>query len=247
MKPLAFTLLVRDVLLQRSLPPAMRAAANTLRQRIYRAAVALVPPSSTALRSIGAPARRADGALLADFLRGNASAIEELMARHLPWMQDWARKHLPPHEVEDAVQEAFIGLIQKAPTLQLQAPLRGYLFGFLRIAVLRALRSLSRRRGEPLEDAALDTLTNANPSPEAALLTQRSHAEFAEALERSCNLREQEVILFTLEGQDDRTIASALDITENYVRVLRHRALAKLREALAPSPAPAPPGASLGR
>jgi RNA polymerase sigma factor (sigma-70 family) len=125
--------------------------------------------------------------------------------------------------------------------------LRGYLFGFLRIAVLRALRSLSRRRGEPLEDERLDTLTDASPSPEAALLTQRSHAELAEALERSCNLREQEVILFTLEEQDDRTIASALDITENYVRVLRHRALAKLCEALAPSPAPAPSGASHGR
>jgi RNA polymerase sigma factor (sigma-70 family) len=247
MNPLPFTLLVRDALLQRSLPPAPEAAANTLRQRIYRAAVALVPPSPTALRSTGTPARRADDALLADFLRGDTSALEALMALHLPWMQAWALKHLPPHEVEDAVQEAFMGLLQKAPSLQLQAPLSGYLFGFLRIAVLRALRSLSRRRGEPLEDAALNTLADAGPSPEAALLTQRSHAELAEALERSCTLREQELILFTLEGQDDRTIASALDITENHVRVLRHRALLKLRQALAPSPASAHPGASHGR
>lgn len=249
MNPLPFTLLVRDALLQHSLPPATEAAANTLRQRIYRAAVALVPPSPTALRSTGSRARRADDALLADFLRGDSSAIEELMAPHLQWMQNWARKHLPPHEADDAVQEAFIGLLQKASTLQLQAPLRGYLFGFLRIAVLRALRSLSRRRGESLDDEHLGTPApaDASPSPEAALLTQRSHAELAEALERTCNLREQEVMLFTLEGQDDCTIASSLDITENYVRVLRHRALTKLRQALAPSPAPAHPGATDGR
>ncbi len=247
MNPLPFTLLVRETLLQRSLPPMPEAAANPLRQRIYRAAVALVPPSPTALRSSGAPARRGDDALLADFLRGDASALEGLMARHLPWMQDWARKHLPPHEVEDAVQEAFLGLLQKAPTLPPQAALSGYLFGFLRIAVLRALRALARRRGEPLEDTLLDTPADASLSPEAALLTQRSHAELAEALERSCTLREQELILFTLEGQDDRTIASALDLTENHVRVLRHRALLKLRQALAPSAAPPHPGASHGR
>jgi RNA polymerase sigma-70 factor (ECF subfamily) len=249
MNALPFTHLVRDSLLQHSLPPATEAPVNALRQRIYRAAVALVPPSTTSLRSTGSRARRTDDALLADFLHGDASALEELMAPHLQWMQDWARKHLPPHEADDAVQEAFIGLLQRAPTLQLQAPLRGYLFGFLRIAVLRALRSLSRRRGQPLDDEHLahQVPADAVPSPEAALLTQRSHAELAEALERTCSLREQEVILFTLEGQDDRTIASALDITENHVRVLRHRALAKLRQALAPSTAPAHPGASHGR
>jgi RNA polymerase sigma-70 factor, ECF subfamily len=243
MKPLPFTLLVRDTLLQRSLPPATEAAADTLRQRIYRAAVALVPPGPTALRSTGSRARRADDALLAGFLHGDASALEELMAPHLQWMQGWARKHLPHHEADDAVQEAFIGLLQKASKLQLQAPLRGHLFGFLRIAVLRALRSLSQRRGERLDDEHQDIVVPAgsSPSPEAALLTQRSHAELAEALEHTCTLREQEVILFTLEDQDDRTIASALDITENYVRVLRHRALVKLRQALAPSPSPAHP------
>jgi RNA polymerase sigma-70 factor (ECF subfamily) len=231
---ISFALLVRDTLLQRSLPTTLESPTDVLRQRLYRAAVALVPPSPTAQRGTGAPAHRTDEALLADFLHGDASAFEGLMAQHLKWMHNWSRRHLPPHEADDAVQEAFIALLQKARDLQLRVPLRSYLFGLLRIAVLRALRSISRR-DEPLADERLDTLALAatNEGPEAALLTQRSHAELAEALSRACTLREQEVILFTLEGQDDRTIASALEIKEGNVRVLRHRAMGKLRQALA--------------
>lgn len=157
------------------------------------------------------------------------------MTPHLRWMHEWARKHLPPHEAEDTVQEAVLDLLQKAPTLEPETSLRGHLFGFLRIAVLRALRSLSRSRGERLDDEHLESLllADARHSPEAALLTQCSHAELAEALERSCTLREQETLLFTLKGRDDRTIATLLELTENHVRVLRHRALSKLRQVLA--------------
>jgi RNA polymerase sigma factor (sigma-70 family) len=169
------------------------------------------------------------------------------MARHLPWMQDWARKHLPPHKEEDAVHEAFMGVLHNACTLEPQVPLSGYLFGFLRIAVLRALRALSRRCGEPSEDEPRDTLAGASPSPEAALLTLSSHAQLVEALDQSCSLREQEVIHFTLEGQDDRIIASALEIQEGHVRVLHHRAMAKLHQALTSSPAPAHPRVNQGR
>jgi RNA polymerase sigma-70 factor (ECF subfamily) len=244
MEPLSFTLLVRDALLQHSLPPTPEAPSDSLRQRLYRAAVALVPPSPTALRSTRSPARHTDNSLLADFLRGDATALEGLL-EHLEWMHSWALKHLPSHEAEDAVHEAFIALLQKASSLSPDASLRGLLFGFLRIAVLRALRSLSRRRGEALDDEHLDTLPGSSTDPEAALLTQRSHEELAQALERVCTLPEQEVLLFTLEGQDDRTIASALEIKEGHVRVLRHRGLAKLRQALATDSAH--PGPAHGR
>jgi RNA polymerase sigma-70 factor (ECF subfamily) len=164
------------------------------------------------------------------------------MARHLSWMRGWALKHLPPAEADDAVQEAFIALLQKAPALPAHASFRGLLFGFLRICVLRARRSLSRRRGAPLDDEPLNTLADTRADPEVALLTRHSHAELAQALESCCSLTEQEVLLFTLEGQDDRTIASALELTANHVRVLRHRAMTKLRQALTPAPEPPAPG-----
>jgi len=242
-----FALRVRDALLQHSFPQPSESPADSLRQRLYRAAVALVPPSPTAQRGTGSPAHRTDEALLSSFLCGDASAFEGLMARHLSWMHRWALKYLPPDEADDAVQESFIALLRKAQTLPPQVPFKGLLFGFLRISVLRARRSLSLRRGVPLDEEPLNTLADDSADPETSLLTRHSHEELAHALENSCSLNEQEVILFSLEGQDDRTIASALEITANNVRVLRHRAMAKLRQVLTKAPEPTQPGSPHGR
>jgi RNA polymerase sigma factor (sigma-70 family) len=227
--------ILRDALLERSLPAAAPSPSAALRQRLYLKAVSLAPPSATALR--GAAERKAlsDEALLSAYLHGEAGAFEVLMDRHLGWMVGWARKHLPDAEAEDAAQEAFLDLAKRATSLQTGATLRGFLFGLLRIAVLRALRTLARHRGEPLEDegAASDRLVDPQPSPEVTFLARRAYREVAEALSNVCTLREQEVILFTLEGQDDKTLAEALEISENNIRVTRYRALARLRKALA--------------
>jgi hypothetical protein len=92
------------------------------------------------------PAQRALGETLYAMLDGP----ERALARRLG--DAWARQHLPQADAEDAAQEAFLALVHKAAALQLQSTLRGYLFGLLRIQVLRAWRALHRRRGEPLED-----------------------------------------------------------------------------------------------
>jgi RNA polymerase sigma-70 factor (ECF subfamily) len=176
-----------------------------------------------------------DEALLAAFVSGDAGAFETLMQRHLGWMVAWAaRQHLPVPDAEDAAQDAFIALVRKAAGLHLDGTLRGYLFGLLRIQVLRARRSLQRRRGEPLDDdEAAAEVPSDEPSAVMKVLARRAHDELAEAMLRACTLREQEVLLFDLEDADDRVIAAALDMTEGNVRVVRHRALTKLRKVLA--------------
>ena len=233
--------LLRDVLLERSLPAAPPASSAALRQRLYRQATSLVPPSAFNLRGAAERPKRSDEELLTAWLHGDASAFEALMDKHLGWMVAWAGQHLPLAEAEDAAQEAFIALFRGATRLQPGRPLKGYLFGLLRVEVLRAQRALHRRRGEPLEEEGPEgqALTDSSPTPEMALLHRRSHEEVAEALQRACSLREQEVLLFTLEGTPDSTIAKALETTEGNVRVLRHRALGKLRQALG---VPAEPG-----
>lgn len=234
MNPLSFPLLVREALLQNDLPEDSQVPTDSLRLRLYCAAITLVPPSPTVQRGVGDAPRRSDDLLLKDFLQGDASAFEALIDRHLPWMTAWARKHLPPDDAEDVAQEAFIDLVKKVRALSLQAhtSLRGLLFGFLRTSMLRASQAQARRRSEPLEDEFLGTLADSNADPETSVLTQSSHAEIAEALARECTLLEQEVLLLTLEGRDDTFIATALGISVGYVRVLRHRAVVKLRKAL---------------
>jgi len=225
--------LIREALLTRSVPATLPPTA-ALQHRLYRAAISIVPPTATTLRAIGAQRMESDEALLAAFASGDAGAFETLMQRHLGWMVAWACKHLPGLDAEDAAQEAFIALVRKAAGLHLDSPLRGYLFGLLRIQVLRARRSLQRRRGEALDDdEAGAEVSSDEPSPAMKVLARRAHDEVAEAMLRVCTLREQEVLLFDLEDADDKLIATALDMTEGNVRVVRHRAITKLRKALA--------------
>ncbi len=101
-------------------------------------------------------------------------------------------------------------------------------------------RALRRHQGEPLEDDELGAaqLPSDDPSPAMQVLAQRSHDEVAEAMLRVCSLREQEVLLFDLEEATDKAIAAALDLSEGHVRVVRHRAISKLRAALSEAPKP---------
>lgn len=225
--------LIRESLLAQSvlaMPPPQVA----LQQRLYRIAISIVPPTTTSLRAIGGQRTESDEALLGAFANGDAGAFEALLQRHLGWMVAWASKHLPTPDAEDAAQEAFIALVRKVAGLHLISTLRGYLFGLLRIQVLRARRSLQRLQGEVLDDdAAIAEIPSREPSPAITVIARRAHDEVAEALLRVCTLREQEVLLFDLEDADDKDIAAALDMTEVNVRVVRHRALKKLRRALA--------------
>lgn len=233
--------LIREALFARSISSSPPSPAS-LQHRLYRAAIAIVPPTAASLRAVSGHRPESDEALLAAFTRGDAVAFEILMQRHLGWMVAWASKHLPAADAEDAAQEAVIDLVRKAAGLHLRSALRGYLFGLLRIQVLRARRSLHRRRGEPLDDdeAGAEVSTD-EPSPAMKVLAQRAHDELAEAMLRVCSLREQEVLLFDLEDVDDKTIAAALETSEGNVRVIRHRALAKLRKALTePAARPTP-------
>jgi len=56
--------------------------------------------------------------------------------------------------------------------------------------------------------------------------------DFAGLLERECSPLEQEVVMLTLEGSTGPEIAADLHVSDGHVRVLRHRAFAKLRRAL---------------
>jgi RNA polymerase sigma factor (sigma-70 family) len=235
--PMSTAALIREALLTRSVPATLPSPV-ALQHRLYRAAISIVPPTATSLRAIGGQRIESDEALLAAFASGDAGAFETLMQRHLGWMVAWACKHLPEPDAEDAAQEAFIALVRKAAGLHLDSALRGYLFGLLRIQVLRARRSLQRRRGEPLDDdEAGAEIPSDEPSPAMKVLAQRAHDELAEAMLRVCTLREQEVLLFDLEDADNKVIAAALEMTEGNVRIVRHRAMTKLRNALAgPTP-----------
>jgi RNA polymerase sigma factor (sigma-70 family) len=235
------TYLIYDALLDLSLPADGPPPSAELKERLYQRAIELVPPNDTANRSHEDRKVDSDAALLLAYLKGDDGSFTLLMERNLKWMVAWARKHLPEAEAEDVVQEAFIDLLHKATKLHPNATLRSFLFGILHNLVLRSQRDLARRRSEPLEgegeanDSPVDPRhipVDPRPNPELELLKRHPYQEIAKALYSTCDLREQQVLLFPLEGQDDKTIAKGQGITENHVRVIRRRVVLKIRKAL---------------
>ncbi|WP_437738825.1 RNA polymerase sigma factor [Sorangium sp. So ce1335] len=134
-------------------------------------------------------------------------------------------------DAADAVQEAFLVLFQKAEAVLAHDPVNvpGFLFGTLRNKAVRVLAARSREAVVgPIDDDELSL----DEDGLAALLRRETAERLASLLERACNPLEQEVVIMGLDDRDGPEIALALGITPNHARVLRHRALRKLREAL---------------
>jgi RNA polymerase sigma-70 factor (ECF subfamily) len=129
------------------------------------------------------------------------------------------------------VQDAFVVLLQKAASLLGAPPVNvaGFLFGTLRHKVLHALAREARTRAvEAAPKATSDT-----PDPLELLLRRTEQARVTALLVAHTSPLEQEVLARLLDDHDAATIAADLGITPGHVRVLRHRALAKLRLLLA--------------
>lgn len=172
-----------------------------------------------------------DAGLLVAYLQGDVAAFEGIFDRYAARLQGYARRFLRGADAADAVQEAFVVLFERAGSLAERAEpdLGRFLFAAVRYKVLRALAAREIPEADPGEDVptlADDGLT--------AALRRETAAELAALLERTCNPLEQQVVLLHLEGFSDAEIAAQLGITEGHVRVVRHRALGKLRRAYAP-------------
>lgn len=222
----------------------------TLDDLLTRATMLSAPPDETELATLRArlfgrlrasgwapagPPRGAprlgesDEALLAALVRGDAAAFDILFDRHAARLNGYARRWLQSADAADAVQETFLVLFQKARDVldHVDPNISGFLFSTLR----HKLRDALATRETPVAEA------NANePSPEddglTTLLRREDAARLACLLDRACNPLEQDVVMLDLEDRDGSEIASMLGTSLGNVRVVRHRALAKLRRAL---------------
>jgi RNA polymerase sigma-70 factor (ECF subfamily) len=171
-----------------------------------------------------------DPALLSAFLHGETAAFDALFDRYAARLKGHARRWLRSADAADAVQDAFIILLEKAPTLLDRDDINigGFLFNTLRYKALRALAA----RETPVPEPGAD-----EPSPEddgfTVLLRREDAGRISGLFERTCSPLEQHVMTLDIEDRSDAEITSALGITPGHVRVVRHRALAKLRRALA--------------
>lgn len=151
---------------------------------------------------------------------GEFLAFHEATARPL---RAYLRRSLPPDDVDDALQEAYLRLLRTPHAALPVDERRAYLYRIAANLVKDAWRS--KKKGPSGE----------GPSPEALAARTPSEANRLDVTQAMARLRVQErtmVWLAYVERASHREIAVAVDVKEGSVKVLLSRARRKLAAAL---------------
>lgn len=172
---------------------------------------------------------------VAGIRRGDAGAFESLMARY----GDGVRRHLAgivrdQAAAEDLTQEVFLRLWTRAEQWECRGSFRGWLFRIATNLALNHLRSVRRRREEPLSpptgegDAEADLperLIDALAPDPAATLEARERTGRLHRLLEQLPLEKREVLrLIHEEEMEIREVADTLGIPEGTVKSRLHHA-----------------------
>jgi RNA polymerase sigma-70 factor (ECF subfamily) len=158
---------------------------------------------------------------------GAAQAEAALCRRYAPRVRHYGERHLrDPEAVRDLTQIVLLGLLEAARAGRVREPehLERFILGICRNTAIRL-----RQKGERLQPSEGAFL-------EALLVTEEREAIDGRALSRCLERLEPRArTVVTLAFRDERTaeeIGAALGISAGNARVIRHRALAALRDCL---------------
>jgi RNA polymerase sigma-70 factor (ECF subfamily) len=204
--------------------------------------------------------RRAGGTdddLLAALRRGDADAFASLVDRHSPAMIRVAMAYVPSRAAaEEAVQEAWIGVMRGIGGFEGRSSLTTWIF---RILTNVAMRSGAReRRSVPFsalaaaEDTGEPTIDPDRflppdharfpghwavmparwPTPEEGLLAGETREVIAAAIAELPVAQRTVIALRDIEGWTSEEVGEALEISAGNQRVLLHRARSRVRNAI---------------
>ena len=185
---------------------------------------------------------------------GNESAFVALIDRHHTSMLRMAMVYIPNRAVaEEIVQEAWIGVLQGLKRFEGRSSLKTWIFRILtNCAKTRAQRegrsvpfsSLSEFNVDDSSEPAVDPDQFQGPGywvsfprswdeiPEDRLLSQETRIRIARAIDALPPHQREVITLRDIEGWSSDEICSLLGVSEANVRVLLHRARAKVRREL---------------
>lgn len=174
-----------------------------------------------------------DGELARRVAAGTDPAAEaELYRRLAPRVRLYGLRHLrDPHAARDLMQQVLLTTLERLRAGKLREPERiaSFVLGMCRMTVLEMRRGAWRR--EQLLEAYGGT--EAYETPEPLVLDQERLNECLKALAE----RERSVVALTFfADKDGDGVAKDLNLSAGNVRVIRHRALAKLRQCMGAAP-----------
>jgi RNA polymerase sigma factor (sigma-70 family) len=175
--------------------------------------------------------------LLERVRRGDETALDRLLARHLPRLRYWASRRLPGYardrgDTEDLVQETLIQALRRIKDFN---PRReGALQAYLRQAVLNRIRDAIRRakRGPAIERLD-EQVAAADASPLERAIGSEALSRYDAALAR-LRPNDREAIIARMElGYDYDELAKLLGKpSRDAARLTVHRAMLRLAERM---------------
>lgn len=157
-------------------------------------------------------------------------AEKELCRRFAPRVRRYGLRHLRDAEAaSDLMQQILLMILEKLRAGALHEPERlvSFIFGMCRMVVLDARRGQARRE-RLLEQYAGDlAISDIAPAP------RLDHDRLVHCLEALAE-RERSVLVMTFyEDKDAEEVGRLLGVSGGNVRVIRHRALGRLRDCVA--------------
>ncbi len=200
-----------------------------------------------------------DRSLLEAIRRGDAEAWTRLVEEYQGRMLRFTLTRVPQSaDAEDIVQDTFTSFIKAVHSLRIETSIETYLFGILHNAIVNRLRTRWARTVCLIQDVycnnendlpadALAHVASAGPSVSWCVSHEEQHQlqrqVLAEALQRfvrdlqdSGRLRDLKIAELVFYCQlAGKEAARLLDMDEGLVRVVKHRCLKSIRQAVAAS------------
>lgn len=168
---------------------------------------------------------------------GDRRAVERLLAYVRPLVVRYCRARVGRQErsfasADDVAQEVCLAVLTALPGFRDQGrPFLAFVYGIAAHKVADAHRAAARNRADPVPDVPDSPETDAGPEQQAmrGALTSRMAA-----LLKVLPAKQREIlVLRVVVGLSAEETAEAVGSTPGAVRVTQHRALARLRRALA--------------
>jgi RNA polymerase sigma factor (sigma-70 family) len=171
----------------------------------------------------------ADAELLAGWASGDERAGKALLERHYVAVFRFFRAKVGA-EVDDLVQQTFLGLVESHAGWRGESSFRSYLFGIARNVLRHHLRRRGRKEGRI--DFGTHSVIDLGASPSAALAEKGERRLLLEALRRLPVDDQILIELYHWEALSGPELAEVLELTEPAVRSRLHRAKARLAKAM---------------
>ena len=170
------------------------------------------------------PDERPDEELVRAAARGDDSAFEQLYRRHRDWVVSVAWRFTRNREdALDALQDTFVYLARRLPTLRLTARLRTFLYPVVRSCSIDIGRK--RKHSAPNGDTVEAVL-----EAQAELPAEPDTEDLARVVEVLPDGQREVLLLRFVDGLSLDEIAAALEVPLGTVKSRLHNALGKLRE-----------------